>query len=131
MNRFTSRPEGCPFQNCVYRVPSASIFVVQPHPADGSAGFVAAFWGKVEPAKRAHQRFGTAMISRIAMIDGPPVVLHEDARAEHVFAITDDCAVIVEGPTRGDVLGRERHAEIEIEVAAARRNPGEGLDRDS
>jgi hypothetical protein len=36
----TSRPEGCPFQNCVYRVPPASIFVVQPHPADGSAGFV-------------------------------------------------------------------------------------------
>ena len=47
----------------------------------------------------------------------PPVVLYEDARAEHALAVTDGSAVTVEGPTRGDVLGRERHTEIEVEQA--------------
>lgn len=47
----------------------------------------------------------------------PPVVLYGEFRAEHVLAVTDGCAVIVEGPTLGDVLGRERHAEIEVEQA--------------
>jgi hypothetical protein len=56
---------------------------------------------------------------------GPPVILYEDAHAEHVLAVTDGCAVIVEGPdpTRGDVLGRERRTEIEVEQAVRGTTP--------
>ncbi len=59
------------------------------------------------------------------MEDGAAFILHEDARAEHVLAVPDHRAVIVDRAAGGDVLGRERHAEIEIEVAALRGDPGE------
>jgi hypothetical protein len=52
---------------------------------------------------------------------GSPVILYEDARAEHV--LTGGYAVIVEGPTRGDVLGREQHTEIEVEQAVRATTP--------
>ena len=56
----------------------------------------------------------------------PLLVSGEDAGAVHVLAALDRRAVIVDGAPGSDVLLRERHAEIVVEVAAVRGDPGEG-----
>ena len=53
---------GSPFEIGVGRMSSASISVVQPDPAHGATGFIAAFGGEVEPVERTHQQLGAAMI---------------------------------------------------------------------
>ena len=55
----------------------------------------------------------------------PPSSFTKMLRAEHVRAVPDHRAVIVDRAAGGEVLRRERHAEIEVEVAAVRGDPGE------
>ena len=54
------------------------------------------------------------------------VVSGEDAGAVHVLAGLDRRAVVVDGASGGDVRRCERHAEIEVECAAVRRDPRKG-----
>src|SRR5712671_8013826 len=106
--------------------PTVSILIVQPNPAHRASGLVAALGGEVEPVEGAHQQFGPAVIGRVAVEDGTALVLHEGAYAEHVLTFADDRTVIIDRASGGDVLGSERHAEIEVEVAAVRGDEGEG-----
>jgi hypothetical protein len=54
----------------------------------------------------------------------PPFILHEDARSEHVLAVPDHGAVVVDRAAGGHVFMSERHTEIEVEVAVFRGDPG-------
>src|SRR3546814_748913 len=105
----------------------SSYLIVQSNPAHGAVGFIAALGGKVQPVERAHQQFGAAVVGRIGVEDVALLVFDENAHAEHVRAVADGGETIVVACTAsGACFLRERNAEIVIEIAVFRGNPGEG-----
>ena len=86
-------------------------------------GFVASFRRDVKEGVAAQEHLAATRERRVGVEDLAGFVLVEHAAARHFVDHLGAVAVVVGGLAGGDLLGRERHVEVVVEVIAVRRHP--------
>src|SRR5579875_505923 len=101
------------------------VVAAQPFHGEFEAALVAAPGHEIEVVISAVEHVEAPRIAGIGVEHLAGLVLVEDADPGHLRHRARPKLIVVIGPARGDLLRRERHLVIEIEIAALGRDPGE------